>query len=383
MSQKVVVVYGTRPEAIKLAPVVRALRRRAKWCEVTLCATAQHRDLLDQVHRLFDLAPDIDLDLMEPGQALNSLTARAFGALDAMLTETTPDWLIVQGDTTSAMVAALAAFHRGIPVGHVEAGLRTGDLARPFPEEMNRRVVDLVARAHFAPTAHAHATLVAEGVPADRIFLTGNTVVDALQAIAARLDPPAPARTDEVLVTIHRRESFGEPIAGLFGAIGDLARRYPALRWVCPVHPNPEVTAPAREILAGIPNIDLLPPLDYPELVGRLRRCRLVLTDSGGIQEEAPTFATPVLVLREATERPEGLWAGVARLVGVDRQRIVEATAELLDDGAARARMSASANPYGDGLAAERIAAILCGQPWRPFASELPNRDPVFGPLVS
>lgn len=366
---RLLIVYGTRPEAIKLAPVVRALARRAGACEVTLCATAQQRDLTDQTHRALQLSPDIDLDLMQPGQSLNALAARTFTALDRVLVERAPDWLIVQGDTTTAMVAGLAAFHRGVRVGHVEAGLRTGDLARPFPEEMNRRVVDLVAAAHFVPTARAAASLAAEGVPADRIFLTGNTVVDALRAIAAELPPPNGAPADEVLVTVHRRESFGTPIRSIFQAVAELAERYPAVQWICPVHPNPEAGGPARDLLGQVQNVRLLPPLDYSDLVDHLRRCRFVMTDSGGIQEEAPTFGTPVLVLRETTERPEGVWAGVARLVGVDRGRIVAEAQRLLDDPEARARMSAPGNPYGDGAAAERIVAILTGQPWTPFTA--------------
>ena len=367
---RILVVYGTRPEAIKLGPVVRALRDRPELCAVTVCTTAQHRELTDQVERVLGLTADIDLDLMQPEQALNRLTSRVFAGVDAVLVSSTPDWLIVQGDTTSAMAAALAAFHRGVRVGHVEGGLRTGDLARPFPEEMNRRVVDLVASAHFAPTARARASLLAEGVPAARVFLTGNTAVDAVQAIAAGLPPRAGPRNEEVLVTVHRRESFGAPIRGLFGAIADLARLYPSVRWRCPVHPNPEVAAPAREMLTGIENVDLLPPLDYIDLVDHLRRCRLVLTDSGGLQEEAPAFGTPVLVLRETTERPEGVWAGVARLVGVDRARVVAETRRALDSPEA-ARGPAAENPYGDGRAAERIASILTGQPWMPFTSSM------------
>ena len=362
---RILVVYGTRPEAIKLAPVVRALQDRPGQCAVTVCTTAQHRELTDQAERVLGLNADIDLDLMEAEQPLNRLTSRVFAGLDAVLAASAPDWLIVQGDSTSAMAAALAAFHRRVRVGHVEGGLRTGDFARPFPEEMNRRVIDLLASAHFAPTARARASLLAEGVPAERIFLTGNTVVDAVQAIAARLPPRSGARNDEVLVTLHRRESFGAPIRDLFGAIADLARMYPAVQWRCPVHPNPEVAVPAREILTGIGNVALLPPLDYVDLVDHLRRCRLVLTDSGGVQEEASAFGTPVLVLRETTERPEGVWAGVARLVGVDRAGVVaEARRALENPEAAR---EPAENPYGDGRAADRIASILTSQPWTPF----------------
>jgi UDP-N-acetylglucosamine 2-epimerase (non-hydrolysing) len=374
---RILIVYGTRPEAIKLAPVVAALRRRPQACAVTLCATAQQRELTDQVQRLLQLQPDIDLNLMAPRQSLNGLASRAFAGLDGVLQDTNPDWLLVQGDTTSALVAALAAFHRGVRVGHVEAGLRTGDLGRPFPEELNRKVVDVVAAALFAPTARAVANLVAEGIASDRIFLTGNTVVDALQAIAGQLPPRAAGRDPEVLVTVHRRESFGAPIRSIFGAVADLARLYPATRWVCPVHPNPEVATPAGEILGGLANVSLVAPLDYGDVVVHLRRCRLVLTDSGGLQEEAPTFGTPVLVLREATERPEGVQAGIARVIGVDRVRVVAEVRRLLDDADACARMVAAENPYGDGRAADRIASILTGEAWTPFTSAgLSSRQP-------
>ncbi len=391
---RVAVVYGTRPEAIKMAPVVRALRRRPAAFEVVVCATAQHRELLDQVQRLFGLVPDHDLGLMTPGQGLNELAARALSALDRLLAALAPDWLLVQGDTTSAAAAALAAFHLGLRVGHVEAGLRSGDLARPFPEEANRRIVDLLAHALFAPTALAARRLRGEGHDPARIFLTGNTGIDALHQVAEALaggGPTAPAlpamaavaapaaesspqepedEAGDVLVTVHRRESFGAPLQAILGAVGELARRYPRRRWVYPVHPNPRVSGPAAALLSGIPNLRLCPPLGYDELVRQLLRSRLVLTDSGGLQEEAPAFGKPVLVLRDVTERPEGIAAGVAQLVGTDPRRIVAATARLLEDRDAYRRMAAVASPYGDGHAAERIAAILAGEPYRPFAAE-------------
>jgi UDP-N-acetylglucosamine 2-epimerase (non-hydrolysing) len=389
----VLVVYGTRPEAIKMAPVVAALRARAEL-GVRLCATAQHREMLDQVQALFGLRADRDLDLMRPDQSLNELTARALAALDGVLREERPAWVLVQGDTTTAMAATLAAFHRGIPVGHVEAGLRTGDLAQPFPEEANRRIVDLLATAAFAPTTRAARALHAEGVPAERVYLTGNTVVDALELVAARLDDEAPqtvgegaaavgggpaagvehgagagsaahgdvSPAGEVLVTIHRRESFGAPLAGILEAIAELAAAFPEVRFVYPVHPNPNVRGPATARLSGLANVELHLPFDYRELVRRLRRSTVVLTDSGGIQEEAPTFGKPTLVLRETTERPEGVEAGVAKLVGTDRRAIVEAARELLADPAARRAMQRAGNPYGDGRAAARIAAILAGE---------------------
>jgi UDP-N-acetylglucosamine 2-epimerase (non-hydrolysing) len=369
---KVVIVYGTRPEAIKLAPVVRELRRRPEAFAVTVCATGQHRELLDQAQRHFGLRPEHDLDLMTPGQSLNQLAARALAALDRLLGRLSPDWLLVQGDTTSAAAAALAAFHLGLRIGHVEAGLRTGDLARPFPEEANRRIVDLLADALFAPTALAARRLRQGGADPARIFVTGNTGIDALYQVAAELDERAMPAEDgmEVLVTVHRRESFGEPLRAILGAIASLAQAFPRVRWIFPVHPNPRAAEPAAALLQGLPNLRLCPPLDYDELVRQLRRSTLVLTDSGGLQEEAPAFGKPVLVLRDATERPEGIAAGVARLVGTDARRIFAETSRLLTDPAAYRRMARVANPYGDGRAARRIAAILAGEPYVPFAAE-------------
>lgn len=358
------VVYGTRPEAIKMAPVVRALAADPR-CEPVVCTTAQHRQMVDQVHRLFGITPDVDLDLMAPDQQLNDLTARVLTAVDGVLGDVDPAWLLVQGDTTTAMAAALAAFHRGVPVGHVEAGLRTGDLARPFPEEANRRLVDAVAARLFAPTARARAALLAEGADLDRVVLTGNTVVDALEVVTAGLGEVA--RADEVLVTLHRRESFGAPLQGMLDAVATLAERFPELRFVLPVHPNPHVAGPVRATLEGRPNVELCDPLDHPDLVRHLLAARLVLTDSGGIQEEAPSLGAPVLVLRDTTERPEGIDAGVARLVGVDGAAVVAAATELLTDEAARAAMVGRTNPYGDGRAAERIVAALVGDPVAPL----------------
>ncbi len=359
---RIMVLYGTRPELIKMAPVVRELRCRPESFTTVLCTTAQHRQMLDQMHEVFGLRPDLDLDLMRADQGLNDLAARAFAALDRALDETAPDLLLVQGDTTTAMAGALAAFHRRVPVGHVEAGLRTGDLARPFPEEANRRIVDLVADLCFAPTGLAGRLLAAEGVPAERIFVTGNTVVDALGWISSLL--PAEPPRDEVLLTVHRRESFGAPLREIFGAVRELAAAFPGTRWVYPVHRNPNVWGSAHEMLAGLPNVELHEPFDYLELVRRLRAARFVLTDSGGIQEEAPTFAKPVLVLRETTERPEGVEAGVARLVGSDRRRIVAEATRLLTDSEVQAAMSTAVNPYGDGHAAERITEALAR--WAP-----------------
>jgi UDP-N-acetylglucosamine 2-epimerase (non-hydrolysing) len=371
---RVLVVYGTRPEAIKMAPVVAALRARAERFEPIVCTTAQHRELIDQVQELFGLAPDLDLNLMTPDQSLNDLTGRVITALGEVLERVRPDWLLVQGDTTTAMGAALAAFHHRIPVGHVEAGLRTGDLTRPFPEEGNRRLIDIVAKALFAPTARARDALLAEGTDPGRLFLTGNTVVDALQSVAATLGDVS--RNDEVLVTVHRRESFGEPIRQICLAVARLAERFPQLRWIYPVHHNPRVRDPARAILERIPNVELHDPFDYAELLRYLQRARIVLTDSGGIQEEAPAFGTPVLVLREKTERPEGVEAGVARLIGVEPEAIITAVTEVLTDNAVYESMATATNPYGDGQAAARIAAVLAGERFEPFeATTIPNMN--------
>jgi UDP-N-acetylglucosamine 2-epimerase (non-hydrolysing) len=364
----VLVVYGTRPEAIKLAPVIAALRARPERFAVRVCTTGQHREMLEQVQELFGLRPDVDLRLMSPDQSLNGLTAAAVLALDAVLAAEPPDWVLVQGDTTTAMATALAAFHRRLAVGHVEAGLRTGDLASPFPEEANRRVVDLLGSALFAPTPRAREALLAEGADPSRVHVVGNTGIDALRDVAAGLAREPEAR--QVLVTLHRRESFGAPLAGILGALRRLAGELPDVAWIYPVHPNPNVRGPAHAALGDQPNVRLCEPLGYRDLVRELLRCQLVLTDSGGIQEEAPALGKPVLVLRGATERPEGVAAGTALLIGTAPERIHAETARLLGDRAARERMARAVNPYGDGLAAPRIAAILAGEPWSPFAPD-------------
>ncbi len=348
-----------------MAPVIRRLREEP-GCRTILCATAQHRQMLDQVLSLFALEPDVDLDLMRPDQTMNELASRVFAGIDAVLAREKPDWLLVQGDTTTAMCASIAAFHRRVRVGHVEAGLRTGDFDHPFPEEMNRRVVDLVSAANFAPTRRAAGALEDEDVPPEKIFLTGNTVVDALLAIAGQ-DGEVPEE-DLVLITAHRRESFGEPLERVVRAIGRLAKSFPATRFVHVLHPNPNV-GPVVRRNAGLPNVALVEPLDYLSLVRLMRRARLILTDSGGIQEEAPTFHKPVLVLREKTERPEGVEAGLAELVGTDEEKIVARASVLLSaEGGAGSRLQNRFNPYGDGLASERIAAILTGRPFTAFA---------------
>ena len=362
---QILAVYGTRPEAIKMAPVISALRRRPDRFALTVVTTGQHRELLEPVQELFGLRPDLDLRLMTPDQTLNGLAASSLAALDEVLRDRRPDWLLVQGDTTTAMSAALAAFHRGVRVGHVEAGLRTGDLTQPFPEEANRRIIDLLAAALFAPTERAGRALLAEGRERSQVHVVGNTVIDALRSLDFAA-PESPERP-EVLITVHRRESFGSPLRGIFSALRRLAESFPEVVWKYPVHRNPNVSGPAVEQLSGLPNLELCEPLGYRELMVLLARCRFVLTDSGGLQEEAPAFGKPVLVLRETTERPEGIEAGVARLVGTDPERIVAEASRLLTSPEAWLEMARAVNPYGDGQAASRIAAMLAGEAWTAF----------------
>ena len=364
LPRRILVVVGTRPEAVKMAPVIRRLRQDPSRFATVVCATAQHREMLDSVLSLFEITPDVDLDLMRPDQDMNQLASRAFAALDPVLRDQKPDWLLVQGDTTTALCAAVAAFHRGVRVGHVEAGLRTGDLARPFPEEMNRRVVDLVAEACFAPTRRATEALAGEAVPAHRIHLTGNTVVDALEEIARREGEVAPE--DMVLVTAHRRESFGEPLERILRAVSRLARAFPRTRFVHVVHPNPNVRA-AVDAAEAPPNVERVEPLDYRAFLRLLRASRFAISDSGGVQEEAPAFGKVVLVLREKTERPEGVEAGFARLVGTDEDRIFEEGSRILSGRSDLDVPAGAGNPYGDGRAAERIASVLSGVPVEPF----------------
>lgn len=351
-------VFGTRPEAIKMAPVVKALAGE-KGLRSLVCVTAQHREMLDQVLGLFSIAPDEDLDLMRDGQSLEELTARALPALGEALRRLKPDLLLVQGDTTTSMVAALAAFYARIPIGHVEAGLRTGDPDYPFPEEMNRRITSALARHHFAPTERARQNLLAEGIADSAIRVTGNTVIDALLEVVALKPsraPKLPLRGKRlILVTAHRRENFGPPLLEIAGAIRDLAERYPDLDLVYPVHRNPNVDRPVRKELSGVPGVHLIDPLEYKAFVDLMAESDLILTDSGGIQEEAPSLGKPVLVLRDETERPEAVQAGTVRLVGPHRQIIVARAAELLDSKDAYAAMARAINPYGDGKAAGRI----------------------------
>jgi UDP-N-acetylglucosamine 2-epimerase (non-hydrolysing) len=361
-------VFGTRPEAIKMAPVIAELERHPETIRSLICSVGQHRQMLDQVLDLFDLEPDYELDLMEADQQLPRLTARLFNGLDAVIADVKPDWVLAQGDTTTVFVAAMTAFYRGAAFGHVEAGLRTGNRRQPYPEEINRRIADLVADAYFAPTTRARDALIAEGCPERDIYVTGNTVIDALYDVADReyrweSGPLAsiPREQRLVLITAHRRESFGPPFRELCLAIGDLARRFADQRvhFVYPVHLNPNVQQPVMSLLAGIQNVSLVEPLDYLSLVHLMKRSTLVLTDSGGIQEEAPAFQIPVLVMRDTTERPEGLATGLVTLVGTDRQRIVEEASHILAVPPRSTVGVRAASPYGDGKAADRIVSVL------------------------
>lgn len=364
---KVLSVFGTRPEAIKMAPVLKVMGEHTDLIESSVCVTAQHREMLDQILGLFGVMPDHDLDVMREDQSLTQLTAMILTGLESILIAERPDLLLVQGDTTSVMSASVLAFYHGIEVGHVEAGLRTGDKYRPFPEEVNRRVVSMVADFHFAPTSWARDNLLREGVAREAIYVTGNPVIDAMMMIAERpydgaTGPLAGLPWDRriLLVTAHRRENFGKPLKEICRALIEIARRYPDdVHIVYPVHLNPNVQHTVYSLLQSIPNITLIAPLDYFSMIHLMKRCYLVLTDSGGIQEEAPGLGKPVLVLRDETERPEGVEAGTARLAGTKSETIVAETKGLLDDRAAYQQMAQTVNPYGDGHAAERIVQAI------------------------
>ncbi len=364
-------IFGTRPEAIKMAPVIHALKADAAFT-ATVCVTAQHRQMLDQALELFSIRPDYDLDIMQDGQDLFGLTARMLPALRHVLLAEQPDMVLVQGDTTTCFVGSLAAFYLRIPVGHIEAGLRTGDIHAPFPEEANRAMTSRLAELHFAPTEQARRNLLAEGIAADTVHVTGNTVIDALLHVRGQLTAEQDWRgvfgsanavihdgRPYILITGHRRENFGSGFQRICEAVALLAERRPQLYFIYPVHLNPNVQGPVYSLLSQKANVHLIPPLDYAPFVHAMSHARLILTDSGGVQEEAPSLGKPVLVLRETTERPEAVAAGTVLLVGTDKERIMRETERLLDDEAAYRRMTAVANPYGDGHAAERIAAIL------------------------
>ncbi|MES2753567.1 MAG: UDP-N-acetylglucosamine 2-epimerase (non-hydrolyzing) [Pseudomonadota bacterium] len=366
---KILIIFGTRPEAIKLFPVIAALRDNA-GLTVRVCVTAQHRGLLDQVLGIAGLTPDIDLDLMEPGQSLDRLTARLLTGLGEVMDAERPDRVLVQGDTATAMVGALAAYYRKIPVGHVEAGLRSGDIWQPWPEEINRRIVAPIADQHFAPTETAAKALKRENIDPATIHVTGNTVIDALHATRAKLagDPSLAGGLDAiaarfadkhiVLVTTHRRENFGGGMENIASAIGRIADRSDTAI-IFPVHPNPNVVAVMDRMLGDRANVARIDPLDYPHFIRALDLCDVALTDSGGVQEEAPALGKPVLVMRETTERPEGVEAGTAKLIGTDPDRIVSEISTLLDDKGAYSAMARAHNPFGDGHASERIARVV------------------------
>jgi UDP-N-acetylglucosamine 2-epimerase (non-hydrolysing) len=359
----VAVVFGTRPEAIKMVPVIRALKARTEIRTVTV-STGQHKQMLAQMLQRFDVGVDHEMDLMEPNQTLYRLSSKAIAAFEAVIGEARPDMLLVQGDTTTAFLGALCAFYGKIPVGHVEAGLRTNDKYNPFPEEVNRRLITAVADLNFCPTGGNRDNLRREGIPEETLFVTGNTGIDTL-LLAAALEHPFPlpkldlAGKRMVLVTAHRRESFGGPMLQIFGAIRQLAEAYPDVEVVYPVHLNPNVQQPAREILGGIRNVTLCEPMDYFDFVQLMKRAHLILTDSGGVQEEAPTLGAPVLVLRNETERPEAVAAGTVRLAGTRREDIVREARRILDDPAERDKLRRASNPYGDGQAAPRIAEAV------------------------
>jgi UDP-N-acetylglucosamine 2-epimerase (non-hydrolysing) len=359
--KKILCVVGTRPEAIKMAPVILALKKEA-WADVRVLATAQHRHMLDQVLNFFDIEPDIDLDIMRPNQALTTLTARLLLDMDDVLLAEKPDVVLVQGDTTTVMAVALACFYHRIPIGHVEAGLRTWDMENPFPEEANRVITGRFARWHFAPTESSRQNLLKEGIADSAITVTGNTVIDALLMTAKKdlnlgIDIDSSKRL--ILITSHRRENFGEPFRNICRALKTLAERNPDVQFLYPVHPNPNVKDVAHEMLGVCPNIILCAPLDYAPFVAAMQRSYLIISDSGGVQEEAPALGKPVLVLRDETERPEAVEQKVVRLVGSDYERIVNETQRLLDDEAAYAAMSRGISPYGDGHGAERIVNVL------------------------
>jgi UDP-N-acetylglucosamine 2-epimerase (non-hydrolysing) len=373
---RVLSVFGTRPEAVKMAPVVQRLAQ-TPGMDSRVCVTAQHRQMLDQVLNLFGIQPDYDLDLMRDDQSLAELSAAMFAHLDPVLSDFEPDWVLAQGDTTTVAITSLLAYYRRIKFGHVEAGLRTHDKWQPFPEEINRRVASVVADLHFAPTQLARKNLLREGIPDEAISVTGNPVIDALQFVARQSAPreikallekleiaalPTVAHNDTaknlILVTAHRRENFGGPLENICLALKKLAERGD-VEIVYPVHLNPNVQGPVNKILGGVPHVTLLPPLDYLPLVHLQKWAKLILTDSGGIQEEAPAFGVPVLVMREVTERPEGVEAGTLKLVGTDAKSIMHEANRLLDDPAAHAEMAKAVNPFGDGHAAERIIQAL------------------------
>ncbi len=373
--QTILIIFGTRPEAIKLAPVIHELQSRSEAFTVRVCSTSQHQDLLNQALDIFRIKPDFNLNVMQSGQSLYHVTSSALRQLEKVLDQTQPDWVLVQGDTNSTFTAALAAFYQRISIAHVEAGLRTGDKYSPFPEEMFRKMTDSLADLYFAPTETALRNLLAEGIASEKMHITGNTGIDALLQTAASHQEPGVKRgmakkfesqhgfslqdRSLLLVTLHRRESFGADLENMCLALKDISRNLPGVDIIWPLHPNPKVNKPASAVLKDTPSVHLIDPLDYNSFVYLMAQARLILTDSGGIQEEAPSLGKPVLVLRPNTERPEGIAAGTALLAGTSRTSITEKTLHLMKSESAYQEMARRANPYGDGHAARRIADIL------------------------
>ena len=374
--KKIMVVFGTRPEAIKMAPLILALQALPHEFEIQICITAQHREMLDQVLDVFEIIPDYDLNVMKKGQDLFDVTSAVLIGMRDILKANKPEVLLVHGDTTTSLAAAMAGFYQGVPVGHIEAGLRTYDINAPFPEEFNRQVVSKIARWHFAPTQLSRENLLAEHVPEAQVTVTGNTVIDALFWVLGKIDTDPVRRVAVssslsailpfdwlrerfVLVTGHRRENFGDGFLEICEALKDLSVCNPKLHFVFPVHLNPNVQQPVNAILANLANVHLIEPLDYQSFIYLMKQCYLVLTDSGGIQEEAPSLGKPVLVMRDVTERPEAIDAGTVRLVGADRERIVANITNLISDPDSYKKMAQAHNPYGDGMACERIINVL------------------------
>jgi UDP-N-acetylglucosamine 2-epimerase (non-hydrolysing) len=360
-------IFGTRPEAVKMAPLVNLLKSRPGEFRCVVCVTAQHRQMLDQVLEAFHIVPDYDLDIMQTGQTLTQVTTRALEGLERVLTEVQPDIVLAQGDTTTVLAAAIASSYQKIAFGHVEAGLRTDNKFDPFPEEINRRLTGQLTDLHFAPTSRARENLLREGISDEKIYLTGNTVIDALKQVVSSGGNSSESSTQNtensglrtILVTTHRRENWGEPLEGIALALHDIVEKFPDTRIILPMHKNPVVREPLQRILGAHPRVELVEPPDYLDFVRLMEGAYLVLTDSGGVQEEAPALGLPVLVMRRTTERPEGVDAGTAKLVGTDREDIVREASALLGDQSAYDAMSHAANPYGDGKAGERIASAL------------------------
>jgi len=369
MKIKILFVFGTRPEAIKMAPLVKKFQSRSEKFEIKVCVSAQHREMLDQVLRFFDITPDYDMNLMKPNQNLFDITAEGLKGMEKVLDDYTPDFIFVQGDTTTAFLGALAGFYRKVKVVHIEAGLRSGDKNSPFPEEINRILAGHLSSVHFAPTPQAAENLIKEGIT-ENVTVVGNTVIDALLLGLQIIKEKGELNYKEkfnfldlskrlVLVTGHRRESFGKPFENIFNALKEIAIQFPDVEIVYPVHLNPNVRGPVHQMLDGISNIHLIEPLDYPELIWLMEKCYMVLTDSGGIQEEAPSLGKPVLVMREVTERTEGITAGTAKLVGTDKEVILREAVQLLSDAAAYEKMAKAVNPYGDGETSGRILSYI------------------------